>query len=85
MKSNTKSSITLPAGELDAVLRLKKRLGAKSNVEVIRRALRLLDESTELEALRQSFLEESLRARASTLAELAELDHLAGEGIEDED
>ena len=42
MKSNTKSSITLPAKELALVDQLRKQLKLKTKVEVIRRGLLLL-------------------------------------------
>jgi Arc/MetJ-type ribon-helix-helix transcriptional regulator len=82
MKSNTKSSITLPAEELRLVRRLKAKLKLRTNVEVVRAGLRLLEESTEREALREQFRAASLATRKSLEAELADLDHLTGEGIE---
>ena len=85
MKSNTKSSITLPRAELELVNRLAKRLGAKSKVEVVRQGLRLLSETTERAALRKSFASAARKVRASTLVEVAELDRLSNEGLDDED
>lgn len=82
MKSNTKSSITLPADELRLVRSLKARLRAKSNVEVVRRGLRLLAETTDRAALKEAYRQASRATRAATLAELETLDHLAGEGID---
>lgn len=82
MKSNTKSSITLPAAEFRLVRSLKTRLKLKSNVEVVRCGLRLLAETTERDALRAAYRTASRATRAATRAELAELDHLAGEGLE---
>ncbi|MBK8232366.1 MAG: hypothetical protein IPK72_17720 [Candidatus Eisenbacteria bacterium] len=84
MKSNTKSSITLPAAELKLVLALQKKLKAKTKVEVVRRGLRLLQESTDRESLRESFRRASLSTRASLESELEELDHLASEGLDEE-
>lgn len=81
MKSNTKSSITLPPEELRLVVALQARLKAKTKVEVVRRGLRLLKESTDRESLRQAYREASAATRASMDAELAELDHLASEGL----
>ena len=81
MKSNTKSSITLPAEELRLVVALQARLKARSKVEVVRRGLRLLKESTDREFLRQAYREASAATRASAEAELLELDHLASEGL----
>jgi Arc/MetJ-type ribon-helix-helix transcriptional regulator len=82
MKSNAKSSITLPAGEVRLVKALKARLRLKSNVEVVRRGLRLLDDATERAALKAAYRRASTAVRASTRAELEELDHLAGEGLD---
>lgn len=82
MKSNTKSSITLPPEELKLVLALKAKLKAKSKVEVVRRGLRLLEEATDREQLREAYRQASLATRASVSAELEELDHLASEGLD---
>jgi Arc/MetJ-type ribon-helix-helix transcriptional regulator len=81
MKSNTKSSITLPAEELRLVVALQAQLKARSKVEVVRRGLRLLKESTDRESLRQAYRQASAATRASVEAELPELDHLASEGL----
>ena len=81
MRANTKSSITLPPEELRVVLALQARLRAKSKVEVVRRGLRLLRDATEREALREAYRRASRATRASLTSELAELDHLAGEGL----
>lgn len=82
MKSNTKSSITLPAAELRRVKRLKARLKLRSNVEIVRTGLRLLEESCDREALRESFRRASEATRASIREEIAELDHLTAEGLD---
>ena len=84
MKSNTKSSITLPPDELALVEGLRKRLRAKTKVEVVRRGLYLLRDSVERDALRARYAEASQRVRQSTLEEIAELDATSSEGIEDE-
>lgn len=85
MKSNTarKSSFTLPAAEHAQVLRLRRLLKARSNTEVIRRSLTMLEESISREALRRQFREASARVRSSTLEAIRELDLLNGEGLED--
>jgi Arc/MetJ-type ribon-helix-helix transcriptional regulator len=83
MKSNTKSSITLPPEELRMVVALQARLKAKSKVEVVRRGLRLLHDVTEREALREAYRRASIATRTSLSRELKELDHLAGEGLPD--
>jgi hypothetical protein len=82
MKVNTKSSITLPADELRLVRSLKARLRVRSNVEVVRRGLRLLAESTDRAALKEAYRRASQATRAATLEEIEALDHLAGEGLD---
>lgn len=82
MKSNAKSSITLPAEEVRLVQSLKVRLKLKSNVEVVRRGLRLLQETTERRALRDAYREASRATRASLVREIEELDHLSDEWID---
>lgn len=81
MKSNTKSSITLPRDELKLVEELQVRLRAKTKVEVVRRGLRLLKETTDREALRRAFASASRATRAALSKELSELDHLSSEGL----
>jgi hypothetical protein len=85
MKSNTarKSSFTLAAAEHAQVRRLRRLLKAPSNTEVIRRSLKLLEESISREELRRQFREASTRVRSSTLEAIEELDSLVGEGLED--
>jgi Arc/MetJ-type ribon-helix-helix transcriptional regulator len=82
MKTNTKSSITLPAAELARVVKLQKALGAASKVDVVRRGLRLLEETTQRAALRRAYADASQRTRSSLLEELGELDGLAAEGLD---
>lgn len=82
MKSNTKSSITLPVNELELVELLMKSLGAKSKVEVIRRGLHLLKDKTDREALRKAYKEASEATKANTKHELDDLDSLTSEGLE---
>ena len=82
MRTNAKSSVTLPQEELRLVLSLKSRLKLKSNVEVIRRGLRLLQETTERRALQEAYRVASRATRRSTITEIEELDHLAGEGLD---
>jgi len=83
MRSNTKSSITLPPEELKVVLALQAKLKARSKVEVVRRGLRLLRDVTERDALREAYRRASRATRASVAHELRELDHLTAEGIEE--
>jgi Arc/MetJ-type ribon-helix-helix transcriptional regulator len=82
MKNNTKSSITLPASELALVLSLMKTLKAKSKVEVIRRGLALLQETTDRKALRASFKKASDATRSTIQSELDELESLTSEGLD---
>jgi hypothetical protein len=82
MKSNTKSSITLPASELATVKRLQRALKMKSKVQVVRAGLQLLDDSTQRESLRRQFAEAAERVRDGTREALRDLDHLAGEMLE---
>jgi hypothetical protein len=83
MKSNAKSSITLPAAELRMVNGLMKRLRARSKVEVVRRGLVLLQETTDRAALREAYAQASRAVRSSTLTALGQMDHLAGEGLDE--
>ena len=82
MRTNAKSSVTLPPGELKLVHSLKSRLKLKSNVEVIRRGLQLLQETTEGRALKEAYRVASRATRQSTTKEIRDLDHLAGEGLD---
>ena len=58
------------------------QLKAKSKVEVVRRGLRLLKESTDRASLREAYRRASLATRASVVEELESLDHLAAEGLD---
>ncbi len=82
MKSNAKSSVTLPAEELELVMKLKRRLRVKSNVEVVRRGLRLLQETTDRAALRESYRQASDAVRGQNASDMKELDGLIDEGID---
>ena len=82
MKVNTKSSITLPAQEFRLVKSLKARLRLRSNVEVVRKGLLLLQQTTDRAALKEAYRKASLATRAATRAELRDLDHLASEGLD---
>lgn len=82
MKSNAKSSVTLPRDELLLVQSLKARLKLKSNVEVIRRGLRLLHETTERRVLREAYREASRATRRSTREAVDAMDHLVDEGLD---
>ena len=82
MKTNTKSSITLPAHELEMVQDLMKSLKAKTKVEVIRRGLTLLKETTDRKSLRAAYRKASDATRPNLQAELDELDVLTDEGLD---
>jgi hypothetical protein len=85
MKKHTKSSITLPPAELKLVTTLQSKLPAKSKskVEVVRRGLRLLQDLTDRESLREAYRRASQATRAALSHELAELDELASEGLDE--
>jgi hypothetical protein len=82
--ARAKSSFTLPPEEHARVLRLKRQLRARSNTEVIRRSLRLLEESVSRDALREAFRQAAERVRGSSKQAVKELDHLASEGLDRE-
>jgi len=82
MKSNTKSSITLPPDELRMVQALKRRLKLRTNVEVVRRGLRLLADTTERQALKESYRKASMATRAATAEDIEAFDHLSAEGLD---
>ncbi|MCB0272667.1 MAG: hypothetical protein KDD46_06615 [Bdellovibrionales bacterium] len=81
MKKNTKSSITLPKEELKEVKLLQKKLNIKTKVEVIRRGLKLLKESTDRELLREEFKRASQEVLGQTEEFLRDHDHLTGENL----
>jgi hypothetical protein len=85
MKSSSigKSSFTLTSADHAQVRRLRRLLKARSNTEVIRLSLKLLEDSVSQEQLRRQFREASARVRASTLDAVQELDPLAGDARED--
>ena len=81
MKVNARSSITLPAAEVALIERLKRDVGVKTNVAVVRRALRLLESTMDRDELRRAYREASDATREGLEADLADLDHLAAEGL----
>lgn len=72
----------MPAEELELIKALKDRLRLKSNVEVVRRGLQLLKETTDRAALREAYRKASAAVRAANSSDLAELDRLSGEGLD---
>ncbi len=82
MKVNTKSSITLPPAELNLVLALMKRLGAKTKVEVIRRGLELLRDRVERDRLKIAYQLASQQTRSTLTLELDQMAHLSDEGLD---
>lgn len=82
MKADTKSSVTLPRETFAIVTKLRRQLGAKSNVEVVRQGLYLLKERADRDALRAEYRKAALALREGTKLELNELDPLVGEGLE---
>ena len=81
MKANARSSITLPAAEVALIERLKPRVGVTTNVAVVRRALRLLESTTDRDELRRAYRDASNITRQASAADLADLDHLTAEGL----
>ena len=81
MKSNAKSSVTLPPSEFKLVEELRRSLKAKSNVEVIRRGLTLLKQTTDRELLKLAFKKASLAVRRDLAKELDELDDVSADGL----
>jgi hypothetical protein len=53
-------------------------------VEVVRRGLRLLKETTDREALRAAYAQAARQVKRPTLVEIRELDSLASEGLGDQ-
>jgi hypothetical protein len=86
MKSNApgKSSFTLAPAEHAQVRRLRRMLKARSNTEVIRRSLTMLEESLSREELRRQFREASKLVRGSTLEAIKEWEPLNHEGLDDD-
>ncbi len=64
--------------------RLKRMLKARSNTEVIRPSLTLLEESLNREALRAQFREAVERVRQSTPEEIKDLEGVVADGLDDE-
>jgi len=85
MKSHAsaKSSFTLGPAEHAQVKRLRRMLKARSNAEVIRRSLKILEESLAREELRRQFRDAAARVRSSTPLELEELDGVVADGLDD--
>jgi hypothetical protein len=83
MKTDAKSRITLLPEDSKLVATLQVKLKVKSRIEVVRRGLRLLKETMERASLRDTYRAASRATRASLGAELAELDHLTSEGLDE--
>ena len=82
MKNNTKSSITLPAAELAVVEMLQKKLKIKKKVEVVRMGLKLLQESTDRESLRNEY-RLAAKAVAPQMAQIMQdFDELTDENLD---
>jgi hypothetical protein len=79
-----KSSFTLAPAEHAQVRRLRRLLKARSNTEVIRRSLTMLEESLSREDLRRRFREASKLVRASTLEGIKDWEPLNDEGLDDD-
>ena len=84
MNYNTKSSVTLPRDTVVLIEKLQKRFNLKTKVDVVRKGLQLLDESSERNLLRESYREAAYKVRESTQMEIGELDHLSSEGLNED-
>lgn len=73
MRSTAKSRITLRPDEVKLIVSLQAKLKAGSKVEVIRRGLLLLQETTYRERLREAYRRASLATRKSLSEESREL------------
>ncbi len=73
MRPNARSRITLNSDDLKLILSLQAKLKARSKVEVVRLGLRLLEETTDRERLREAYRRASLATRISLAEELREL------------
>lgn len=61
--------------------RLRRKLGLRSNTDVVRRALTDLENSMDRNQLRKQFQEASSLTRQVNREDYQELDGLAGEGL----
>jgi hypothetical protein len=84
MNPNTKSSVTLPRDTVALIEKLQKRFNLKTKVDVVRRGLQLLDESSERILLREKYREAAYKVRETTRIEIEELDHLSTEGLNED-
>lgn len=81
MKSHTlkKSSYTLPPEDVKRVLKLKKHLKMVSNTQVMRLALIKLEQSIDLEWLKQEFKKAADVVKKGNSEEFAELGDIEAE------
>jgi hypothetical protein len=66
----------------DLPLGRQRRLKLRTNVEVVRRGLRLLAETTERQALKEAYRKASMESRSATVTEIEAFDPLAPEGLD---
>ena len=76
-----RSSITIAGDELQLLQRLKTLLGYSTNAEVVRAALRMLDDDAKNTQLKAEFAAASMSARLACRADMADLDDLCDEGL----
>jgi Xaa-Pro aminopeptidase len=79
----TKFSITLSPEDAKLVATLQAKLKVRTRIEVVRHGLRLLKDTTERASLRDAYRIASRATRASLGHEMAELDHLFAEGLDE--
>lgn len=76
--------MTLPVEEVRRIERLQKRFRIRTKVEVVRRGLRLLEESSERDLLRELYKSASQAVRDSSQEAIDTMDHLASEGLDED-
>ncbi len=81
MKDQVESCVTLSVVELKLFRDLKVRLRLQSNVEVVRRGLRLLRETTDRAALRSAYRRASEATGGLNVLDRAELDGLSDKSL----
>lgn len=83
MSQSKTVSVALSPNEMRLVRLLRVRLQLSSNIDVLRRALRLLEATTDRDALGEAYRTASWVTRRSTGEAIRALDHLSAEGLAD--
>lgn len=82
-ESTQTTIITRSPEDLKLIAEVQAKLNIKSKIEVVRRGLLLLQETTDRASLRDAYRSASRPTRASVGHELAALDLLACEGLDE--